>query len=305
MPTSLARWTRRHFCSATLGSGWALTQPMAWAGERWNVEVVFTQNTPPALQYLCERWIERSAQAVQAYLGRFPFSATRLIVSTSPGEGVQSGLTFDGPPPTVRVRVGLATSEAQLRDDGVMVHEMLHLALPELPRQHNWFHEGVATYAEIMARAQARYTSPALAWQQLWRGLPKGLPLPGDNSGLDGHQAWGRIYWGGTLFCLLADLGLRRQTRNRHGLQDALRALVREGSHYGQSRPLDALLREMDQAAGTPVLTELYGRMKDQPYQADLAALWQELGVQEHQGRLLLLDSAPGAAMRRAIDGST
>ena len=35
---------------------------------------------------------------------------------------------------------------------------------------------------------------------------------------------WRRTYWGGALFARLADVEIRRQTQNRLGLQDALRA---------------------------------------------------------------------------------
>ena len=41
-----------------------------------------------------------------------------------------------------------------------------------------------------------------------------GLPEPGDE-GLDYTHTWGRTYWGGATFCLLADVRIRRETHNR------------------------------------------------------------------------------------------
>ena len=62
--------------------------------------------------------------------------------------------------------------------------------------------------------------------------MPKGLPAAGDR-GLDYTPTWGRTYWGGALFCLLADIDIRKRTSNRFGLQDALRAIVAAGRKPG------------------------------------------------------------------------
>ena len=49
------------------------------------------------------------------------------------------------------------------------------------------------------------------------------------------------------------------------------------------------------------MLADLYAKMRDKPYAPDLDALWAELGVSERQGRVMFDDSAPLAAIRRAI----
>jgi hypothetical protein len=41
--------------------------------------------------------------------------------------------------------------------------------------------------------------------------------------------------------------------------------------------------------------------MKDRPMSPDLAALWRDLGVSIRQGKLELDETAPRAALRRAI----
>jgi hypothetical protein len=65
-------------------------------------------------------------------------------------------------------------------------------------------------------------------WADLVRDMPKGLPEPGDQ-GLDNTHTWGRTYWGGALFCFLADIEIRKQTKNEKGLQDALRGILNAG----------------------------------------------------------------------------
>jgi hypothetical protein len=58
--------------------------------------------------------------------------------------------------------------------------------------------------------------------------MRQGLPEVGDR-GLDLTHTWGRTYWGGALFCLAADVEIRRRTGNTMGLQDALRAINKAG----------------------------------------------------------------------------
>src|SRR5262245_62277172 len=114
--------------------------------------------------------------------------------------------------------------------------------------------EGLATYVEPLARAQAGLLAPEVVWGDLVRGLPKGLPQAGDR-GLDHTPTWGRTYWGGALFYLLAELEIRRRTDNRAGLQDALRGVVAAGGNISRSWPVEKVLTKGDAATGTHGLT--------------------------------------------------
>jgi len=134
----------------------------------------------------------------------------------------------------------------------------------------------------------------------LMDGLPKGLPGPEDR-GLDFTPTWGRTYWGGALFCLLADIEIRKRTGNRKGLEDALRAILAAGGTVQAEWPLTKALRIGDEATGVPVLSELYEKMKASPSPVDLNDLWKQLGVEKKKGRIQFNDSAPLAATRRTI----
>lgn len=255
---------------------------------------------------LATQWVLRSASAVVAYFGRYPVSGGDIVVVPTEGRGesgVSGGTTFNGPPPTVRVKLGLNTSPAQLLNDWVMVHEMVHLAIPYLPRRHSWFHEGTATYVEIIARARAGLTTASSVWVQLPANLHQGLPQPGDR-GLDFTPSWGRTYWGGAMFCLLADVEMRKRSNNRVGLQDALRGLVATGTHYGVELSLEETLKRADQATGMAVLAELYASMKGKPVTPDLPQLWKDLGVEIVGRSVSLRDDAPLSAVRRTITAS-
>jgi hypothetical protein len=132
------------------------------------------------------------------------------------------------------------------------------------------------------------------------RDMPKGLPEKGDR-GLDHTPTWGRTYWGGAMFCLLADIEIRKQTGNKAGLQQALRGIVDAGGNMTQVWPIERIFEVGDEATGTNVLADLYDRMRAQPYAPDLDALWRELGITVRRGRVTLDDRAPLAAIRQAI----
>ena len=166
--------------------------------------------------------------------------------------------------------------------------------------EHHWIEEGIATYVEPIARAELGTLDMRTVWSELVDGLPKGLPQPGDR-GLDHTHTWGRTYWGGALFCLLADVQIRQRTANKYGLQDALRAILNAGGNIAVDWPLVRALNAGDDGVGVPVLTQLYDHMKATPVGTDLPALWQQLGVEEKGGVLIFDDNAPLAAIRRAV----
>jgi hypothetical protein len=187
-----------------------------------------------------------------------------------------------------------------LAQDWVLVHEMVHLAFPDVGYRHDWLAEGLATYVEGIARAQAGNRDIADVWAEDRHSMPLGLPRSGEG-GMDQTRTWARTYWGGALFCLQADIALRRQTANRRGLQAALRAILRDTGGYANDRDIDAVLRLGDAATGTQVLEEMYQRSKSTAIWTDLDVLWRELGVPADPVSQPFDDHAPLAPIRIAI----
>lgn len=181
-----------------------------------------------------------------------------------------------------------------------MVHEMTHLALPIVPQQSLWMLEGSATYVEPIARVQAGQLSAADAWRDSLNGMTKGQPMTGDR-GLDNTPTWGRTYWGGALFCLLADIKIRQKTGNRKGLQDAFRAINRVSGGNATHWSMKQLNTVGDGATGTHELQDLYDAMKGTPVTVDLDALFETLGVSLAGGDVSFDDTAPLARIRTAI----
>ena len=264
------------------------------------LELQFAPGFDAALRSEARAWVERSALAVAGYFGRFPVPRAELLMVPVDGGVVGSGVSYGAPSPLVRVRVGRMTSRAQFLDDWVMVHEMIHLAVPGLPRSQTWLHEGIATYVESIARARAGLIAAPAMWIALARQMPQGLPQDGDH-GLDHTPTWGRIYWGGAMFCLLADVQIRRRGANRAGLQQALQGLLAAGGSYAVRWPLERILAAADASVGQTTLTELHEMLKDCPGEMKLEALWHDLGVPLGRGAKTLREDAPLAALRRAI----
>jgi len=245
-------------------------------------------------------WIARSAGAVRAYYGGFPVTDLEIRLRAFPGHGLRGGRVLPIAEPTIAMNMGTRSSETHLERNWSMTHEMVHLAFPNVPRAHHWLEEGLASYVEPIARARTGWLSEEAVWREWIENLPLGLPEAGDR-GLDHTSTWGRTYWGGALFCFLADLEIRKATGNRRELRDALRAIVSSGGNITRRWPLERALRRGDEATGTKVLQELYADMKDKPKHVDLQAIWQELGVSLRDGRVTYDDKAPLAALRRSF----
>ncbi len=249
-------------------------------------------------------WVQNAANSVTVYYGKFPVPRDRILVEFAAGHsGVGHGTTWGGVggfPAFTRIRIGEQTTQQDLDNDWMMTHELIHTAFPSMDDDHHWIEEGSAVYVEPIARVQNGLLRPEKIWADMRRDMPQGDPQPFDR-GLDHTHTWGRTYWGGAQFCLLADVTIRKETHNQKGLQDALRAIVNAGGTIDQDWPIEKAFAVGDQATGTHVLTNLYGQMKDKPVPVNLDALWKELGVEQTPDGVRLDDNAPFANIRKAI----
>jgi hypothetical protein len=246
------------------------------------------------------RWVKSAAESVTSYYGRFPLPQVLIQITPFEGTGVRNGMAFGGRGGRITIRVGNGTSPSEFASDWMLTHEMVHLAFPSVDEKHHWIEEGIATYVEPIARIQAGNLKAEQMWVDLLRDMPQGLPQAGDR-GLDHTHTWGRTYWGGALFCLLADIEIRRQTNNEKGLEHALRGILDARGDIRKEWNLEDALRIGDHAVGVNAFELLYARMKDQPVTVDLDNLWMQLGVQSDGTSVRFDDNATLAAVRRAI----
>jgi len=258
------------------------------------------RDAPSGQRTVLREWVERSAAIVADYYGRFPSSRVLIELESTDGDRVGGGRTTDEGMLRIRVTVGRAATSGLLSSDWVLVHEMVHLALPDLGRRHDWLAEGLAVYVEGVARAQFGNRSAADVWAEDRRSMPMGLPRSGEG-GMDQTPTWARTYWGGALFCLQAEIAIRERTGNRAGLQSALRAILNRTGGYGFEWPIEEVLKIGDEATGTRVLEDQYRDERESPRTTDLDLLWRRLGVPPDPTTQPFDDEAPLAAIRAAI----
>jgi len=253
--------------------------------------------------------IAAAVSAVATYYGRFPVDHARILIIPVAGRhGMLQGTTWGdmrGFPAFTRIRFGEHTTQAELDDDWMMTHELVHTAFPSMPDDANgigqhWIEEGLATYIEPIARVMTGELAAQRIWGDMVRDMHQGEPATGDE-GLDHTHTWGRTYWGGAMFCLVVDVNIRRATHNRKGLQDALRAIVDAGGTIDHNWTLPQALAIGDQATGTHVLSDLYNDWKDKPVTVDLPKLWSELGILSTPDGIGFVNGAPLAKVREAI----
>jgi hypothetical protein len=245
-------------------------------------------------------WVRTSAKAVSTYYGHFPVKSLRLLLVPVDGPRVRGGTTWGYRGAAIRVLVGRDSNEEALKRDWVLVHEMVHTALPDMEERYNWLSEGLAVYVEPIARVQAGDLSAQEIWLAMMRDMSKGLPQAGEE-GLDITDTWGRRYWGGAMFCLMADIEIRKATGNRLGLQDAMRGVQAAGGSHEVDWSIERILGAADKAVGVDVLTRLHNEWGRKPVTPDLDRLWRDLGLRNAGGSLEFDDSAPMAAIRKGI----
>jgi len=248
--------------------------------------------------------VEAAASAVASYYGRFPVSRARvLLIPVADRHGILQGTTWGdmrGFPGFTRIRIGEHTTTADLASDWTTTHELVHMAFPSMPDDQHWIEEGLATYIEPIARVMTGELTAQKIWGDMFRDMHQGEPGAGDE-GVDHTHTWGRTYWGGAMFCLVADVEIRRATHNRKGLQDALRAIVDADGTIDHNWTLPQALAVGDRATGTHVLSEMYNDWKGKPVTVDLPKLWNELGIQSGPHGISFVDTAPLAKVREAI----
>lgn len=252
---------------------------------------------------LLEGWVARGMDAVSSYYGRFPIPSALVLVLPSQGNAVAHAVTKGFGGAAIKAYLGPETSEVDLFDDWKLVHEMVHLALPNLEADQAWLEEGLATYVEPLARARAGFLGEASVWVELMDGVPFAVEQMG-SAGLAEDQSWAATYWGGALFCLLADVEIRRATEGAKGLEDALIGILDEVGDIRIKAPVQAVLAAGDRATGTEVLTVLHAVLSESLKDVDLHGLWEELGVERVRSGVRFHEGAPLAELRQQLVGA-
>jgi len=248
-------------------------------------------------------WLNQARQAVSSYYGKFPVEGLQVIISDEAGDSVGFATTgFEDGHPLIEVPIGTAIDIDTFKTSWTATHEMVHLAFPLVAKQDKWVAEGMATYIEPLARLQVGQVTRQAVWNDMLKYLPEGLSRAGDK-GFRGNTDWGQTYWGGALYCLLADIEIRKQTENKLGFRDAMRGIVKAGATIHSDYSAEQALGFGDKTLGLKILQPLYKRMSEQPVIVDPVALLRQLGIRKQGNSVTFDESAPLAAVRRGIEG--
>lgn len=273
---------------------------VAFAGGR--IDLVFADGARGVDHAAVRRWIDRNAKAMIRYFGRFPVARLGLLVIAQSESAVGHATTYGYGGPAIRIHVGIRAGDVAFSDDWVLAHEMLHAALPGLPRRALWLQEGGSTWLEPVARVRAGQLAEAELWRQAVLGMPRGEPAPSDG-GMDGTRDHDRLYWGGATFWLLAELAVDRASAGRSSLRQAMVAINRSsGGNHADWSP-ERMMAVGDAAIGQGELTPLYRRFAADRIATDLHALFDSLGVMMRNGSVAFDERAPLAEARRRIVG--
>lgn len=245
-------------------------------------------------------WVRRSAKAVTTFYGHFPVKSARLLIVPVDGPRVQGGTSWGYRGGAIRVMLGSDANDDDLRRDWIMTHEMVHLALPDVEQRYAWLSEGLAVYIEPIARVRSGELPVKSVWATMMHDMPKGLPSTG-SGGLDNDSSWANKYWGGALFCLIADVEIRKRTGNRMGLREAMRGVLAAGGNHESAWSIERIISVGDSATGSDVLARLHNDMGSKPVRPDLDRLWRDLGLRIGEDSVEFDDGAPLAAIREAI----
>ena len=243
-------------------------------------------------------WVKRTAEAEVNYWHGFTAPQLLLgLVPTSTKRGVGFGRTEAAGGATVMVEIGADVDQRRLFNDWVLVHELIHTAMPYVRGRATWFMEGAATYIEPIIRARAGWKTEEVVWKEWVDNMPQGMGVFAKGlSNASGREN----YWSGALFMLMADLGIRRDTKGEKGLEDCLGGTMWNGEGSRNVR-LQDYVAACDRMTGTTVMSRLLDKYYATGGPMDLARFWRDLGVSEVGGRIVLDDSAPMAQWRKMI----
>ncbi len=229
------------------------------------IDAVILRGDRAASDALLERWIRTTALALDTVYGRFPIDHTLLVVVPVEGSSeVDFGRTVPAGGASIVLYVGERAGPTELFADWVLAHEMVHLGVPSMPRDGTWLDEGLATYYGPVLRARAGLLSGDATWAELQRIMPLGVATPEEPS-LATSSDHHRVYFGGSLFALTADVEIRRRTGGARSLDDGLRRVLQEGGKATEVWSAREMVDAIDRGVGAPVVRPLFDRVQKAP----------------------------------------
>lgn len=270
--------------------------------------VVLGTDWPIERQALLD-WLAQAAAAVADLYQGFPVPRAQALIVPTRGQDVVFGNAAQGGGNSVALLLGTEITAADLRDDWVAVHELLHLGMPMVDDTARWLSEGMATYYEPVLRARAGWITPEKAWEILHDGFQRGAARGGgrtlaeESRDMDETRAYWRVYWAGAAIALIADVALRR-----HGAAPTLDAQMRAIRACCLDAPrrwlAEDLLAEIAVAGEVPDLADIASRYTGSATFPDLTGTYAALGLRFDARNRLVRTARDDASVTASGDAS-
>jgi hypothetical protein len=227
----------------------------AGAERLWHWEDTFDD----AEQAKLRAWVGIVADNVEEAIAPYPFDVHVHFYRSSATAPVPWANTIRSRRQGVNIHVNPDHTRDELLSDWTVYHELAHLLLPYLGRQHSWFAEGFASYMQY----QLMHSAGVLSAEEMRTGYREKIEraasrydLP-DRSFIEAspllraRRDFPTQYWGGAVYFLRVDAELRGRGTSVPEIISTFVACCRF-----EPRDLDALLETLDRLAGVPVFSE-------------------------------------------------
>jgi hypothetical protein len=255
-------------------------------------------------------WVREDAECVARLYGHFPVArASVFIVPIEGATHVVFGKVLSLGGASIIALTGTDFTAKQTHSDWVLVHEMVHLGFPTMYGVR-WLTEGLATYYEPVLRTRAGWHTRDWLWDDFAKSMKRGIPPDGAELALDKRDSIDDAYWGGALFVMMADVGIRKATSNKKSFDDVLRAVLAQGGDATVVWNMAELTEAARKETGTDVFGDLVTRYATKGERIDLPGFFRDLGiardatVEGSAAKIVFDDDAPLAPIRKSIESA-
>ena len=178
--------------------------------------------------------------------------ALLILVIAGRGRAMGEGKTLSGGGGTIFLRVGEQATPKNLEQDWVLTHEMTHLTFPTQESPAPLGGRGRRHVCRAFCAREDRLADARRGVERRRRRrAARPCPRRATRASI-ARTRGGSTYWGGALFYLLADVGIRQRTQNKFGLEHALRGINAAGGNNAVRWSIEETFAAGDKAVGVP-----------------------------------------------------
>lgn len=216
-----------------------------------------------------ELWLRETHDALEALVGKLPFTTQLYIHRTQAGEPVPWANTERSRIQGVHFHIDPRFSLEEFRADWTAPHELSHLVLPYVGRTNAWFAEGFASYMQYQVMHQMGVLNTSDMRKRYKGNVDKAArryshhttPFASAAPRLRAERNYPTMYWGGAAFFLQADTWLMNEN------QSSLVAVLNSYTQCCrmQDHKLNDVIATLDRLTGNERLSQLLARFRTQP----------------------------------------